>query len=208
MQVTKLDHMGTDLTVANSARVSFGKKKDVFDESDAKIIKFLARESHWSPFGHCSIQFHIKAPIFVARQLGKHQVGLVWNEISRRYVSYEPEFYVPVEWRSKPLNAKQGSSNKKIKIECDITEYNKNCLDMYNYLLKNDVAPEMARMVLPQNMMTEWYWSGSLYAFSRICKLRLEASAQEETQEIAKMISCECEKLFPISWKSLQESSN
>ena len=99
MDVELVDHMGDDLTVVNAARVSFGKKKEVFDFGDTRLIKFLAKHDHWSPFGHCSMQFHIKAPIFVARQLVKHQVGLVWNEISRRYVDDEPEFYIPKEWR-------------------------------------------------------------------------------------------------------------
>ena len=152
--------------------------------------------------GHCQVQFHIKAPMFVARQLGKHQVGLVWNELSRRYVDSDPEFYNPPNWRLRAENVKQGSSDNTI--EYDITEYNKICLKMYNDLLDKNIAPEMARMVLPQNIMTEWYWTGSLYAFSRICKLRLAKDAQWETRQIAQMINDECQKLFPISWEALK----
>ena len=142
MQVVKLDHMGSDLTVANAARCSFGKMKEVLDKSDEKLIKYLATNFHFSPFTHCFVQFRITAPIFVCRQLFKHQVGLTINEESRRYISNEPEFYVPKEWRAKPENAKQGSSDKKIKLDFDITDYNKNCLNMYNHLLEQGVAPE------------------------------------------------------------------
>lgn len=202
MQVSIVDHMGSDLTVANAARVSFGKRKSVIDKADEKLINYLAKHNHWSPFGHCQIQFHIKAPMFVARQLGKHQVGLVWNEISRRYVDSEPEFYNPPNWRLKAENVKQGSSNETV--EFDISEHNKICLNMYNELLSKNIAPEMARMVLPVNIITEWWWSGSLAAFSRICKLRLASDTQQETRQIAEMISYECEKLFPISWVALK----
>lgn len=202
MEVLLVDYMGSDLTVANAARVSFGKRKSIMDKSDEKLIGFLAKHSHWTPFGHCQVQFHIKAPMFVARQLGKHQVGLVWNEISRRYVDSDPEFYSPSNWRLRAANVKQGSSNETV--EYDITEYNKMCLNTYNDLLSKNIAPEMARMVLPMNIMTEWWWSGSLAAFSRICKLRLAKDAQWETRVIAEMISNECEKLFPVSWAALK----
>ena len=153
MEVKVIDVMGTDLTVVNAARVSFKKEHLKFDnEKDEKLIKYLATHEHWSPFGHCSMQFHIKAPIFVARQLVKHQVGLVWNEVSRRYVDDEPEFYIPKNWRLKADNKKQGSSDETI-------EYNIDGSIMfvkqtYENLLKAGVAPEMARMVLPQNLYT------------------------------------------------------
>lgn len=220
MQVTLLDFMGGDLSVVNAARCSFGKRKEPIghevitvmneerkinkvDEDDAKLIRYLAKHGHWTPFGHAMVQFHIKAPIFVARQLGKHQTGLVWNEISRRYVDNDPEFYTPSEWRLRAKNVKQGSSDEVIKY--DITEYNKNALKMYNTILENGIAPEMARMVLPQNMMTEWIWSGSLYAFVRICKLRLEHSTQKETREVCELIEKQCRTLFPVSWGSFFE---
>lgn len=198
--------MGTDLTVVNAARVSHGKRIKIMDKPDEKLIIYLAKHNHWTPFGHASVQFHIKAPMFVARQLGKHQVGLVWNEISRRYVDSDPEFYNPPNWRLRAENVKQGSSNETI--EFDITEYNKVCLNMYNELLSKNIAPEMARMVLPQSIITEWYWTGSLYAFYRICRLRLAPDAQWETRQIAKMISEECQKLFPVCWSALMNNSS
>lgn len=204
MQVEVLDHMGSDLTVVNAARCSFDKFHNEFDnDKDSKLIKYLATHLHWSTFSHCMMSFRIKAPIFVARQLGKHQVGLSWNEVSRRYVSDTPEFYVPVEWRTKARNVKQGSSDKTVKIELNVEEYNNNCLKMYNDLLDTGVAPEMARMLLPQNMMTTWWWTGSLYAFCRVCKLRLDPTAQKETRDVAQLIYDECLKLFPVSWTHL-----
>ena len=204
MQVELIDHMGDDLTVVNAARVSFGKKKTAFDFGDTRLIKFLAKHDHWSPFGHCSVQFHIKAPIFVARQLVKHQVGLVWNEISRRYVDNEPEFYIPKEWRLRAEDKKQGSSEETIEYNIDgsiqfVTQTYKN-------LLGAGVAPEMARMVLPQNLYTEWYWSGTLMAFARVCNLRCAKDTQYETQIIANKIDGYGHKLFPASWPELRNT--
>jgi thymidylate synthase (FAD) len=202
MNVNLIDVMGTDLSVVNAARVSFAKESNEFSDKDAKLINYLAKHNHWSPFGHASLQFRIKAPIFVARQLVKHQVGLVWNEVSRRYVDDEPEFYIPENWRLKADDKKQGSSDETIKYSIDSTmEYVK---QTYDNLLKADVAPEMARMVLPQNLYTEWYWSGSLMAFARVCNLRCKPDTQWETQLIAEMINLKSEELFPISWKALR----
>ena len=196
-----IEKLGSDLSVVNAARVSFSKKKDVFDEKDEKLIKYLADHNHWSPFGHATLQFLIKAPVFVARQLVKHQVGLVWNEVSRRYVDDEPQFYMPFIWRGKPENKKQGSSDKEI--EYDISSTIQYVKETYNNLLKEGVAPEMARMVLPQNMMTEWYWTGSLYAFARVCNLRNKEDAQEETRMITQPLSRHIKDHFPISAKYL-----
>ena len=211
MEVTLIDYMGSDLTVVNAARVSFGKRKGKaeFDNSDKKLINYLARHNHWSPFGHCSIQFYIKAPVFVARQLVKHQVGLTWNEISRRYVDTEPEFFEPDVWRSAADDKKQGSSDEAINISSHSKRVYQQVLLKakwtYEDLLKQGVCPEQARMVLPQSMITEWYWSGTLYAFARVCNLRCKPDAQQETREIANMIDKECGKLFPISWGALIE---
>jgi thymidylate synthase (FAD) len=152
------------------------------------------------------LQFRIKAPIFVARQLGKHQVGLSWNEISRRYVDYEPEFYVPSKWRLRADNIKQGSSSEEI--EYNVTSTMQYVQQTYDNLLREGVAPEMARMVLPQNMMTEWYWSGSLYAFARVCQLRLDSTAQVEVQEVARQLSAHCLTLFRHSWSALMKGDN
>ena len=210
--VTLIDHMGSDLSVVNAARVSFAKAHTEFDEKqDTKLIKYLAKHNHWSPFGHASAQFHIKAPIFVARQLVKHQVGLVWNEMSRRYVDDEPDFYQPKEWRKASKNKKQGSSDEIIMgvdiILADTHVHNlyRASLASYNELLRIGVAPEMARMVLPQSLYTEWYWSGSLMAFARICNLRCKPDAQKETQDVAWKIDKYARKLFPASWKALRD---
>ena len=199
--------MGTDLSVVNAARVSFGKKKEKFEDGDAFLIKYLAEHNHWSPFGHCMLQFHIKAPIFVARQLVKHQVGLVWNEISRRYVDTEPEFYEVDKWRGRPIDKKQGSDGEVEKQgSCMYSKQmvENNAIIAYNDLLGAGVAPEQARMVLPQSLMTEWYWSGSLYAFARVCNLRCADDAQYETRSIANEIDTQCKIKFPVSWKELR----
>ena len=207
MDVELVDHMGSDLTVVNAARVSFGKRKKEFTEGDKKLIAFLAKHGHWSPFGHCSIQFHIKAPVFVARQLVKHQIGLTWNEISRRYVDYEPEFYEVDKWRGQPIDKKQGSDGEVEKQgSCSYSKQmvENNAIIAYNDLLDAGVAPEQARMVLPQSLMTEWYWSGSLYAFARVCNLRCADDAQYETRSIANEIDTLCKIEFPVSWKELR----
>ena len=207
IHVSRMDSMGSDLTVANAARVSFAKHKEELDVSDEKLIKFLAEHGHWSPFSHVFIQFKIDAPIFVARQLQKHQVGLAWNEVSRRYVDSTPEFYSPDEWRRRATDKKQGSMSEPVpsqKVVKSIKEeFDAVALDCYNRLLKLKVCPEQARMVLPQDMMTSWYWSGSVYAFSRVCNLRLKEDAQAETREVAQSISNHCAIEFPISWKNL-----
>lgn len=213
--------MGTDLSVVNAARVSFDKessfsefyscKADEEDkivsyklkETDVKLINYLAKHNHWSPFAHTSIQLRVKAPIFVARQLVKHQVGGVWNEVSRRYVDSEPEFYFPEVWRGKPENAKQGSSGEVNLVDVNTHAPVLDCLNYYSYLLKRGVAPEQARMILPQNTMTEWVWTGSLQFFARVCQLRLDAHAQQETQEVAQHIDKICAGLFPASWAAL-----
>ena len=208
MEVELVDHMGSDLTVVNAARVSFGKKKEKFEDGDEKLIKYLAKHNHWSPFGHCMLQFHIKAPIFVARQLVKHQVGLVWNEISRRYVDTEPEYYEVDKWRGQPIDKKQGSDGEVEKQgSCAYSKQmvENNAIIAYNDLLDAGVAPEQARMVLPQSLMTEWYWSGSLYAFARVCNLRCKPDAQKETQMVADQIDVLAKELFPNSWEALRD---
>ena len=209
IHVSRMDSMGSDLTVANAARVSFAKHKEELDEGDEKLIKFLAVHGHWSPFSHVFMQFKIDAPIFVARQLQKHQVGLAWNEVSRRYVDSEPEFYSPDEWRRRATDKKQGSMSEPVPSQKVVNsikkEYDTVALDCYNRLLKLKVCPEQARMLLPQDMMTSWYWSGSVYAFSRVCNLRLKEDAQAETREVAQSISNHCAIEFPISWKHLIE---
>tara|TARA_R100000455_G_C6239196_1_gene98591 strand:- start:255 stop:881 length:627 start_codon:yes stop_codon:yes gene_type:complete len=208
MEVSLVDKMGTDLSVVNAARVSYAKTKEVFDDKDEKLIKYLAEHEHWSPFAHANLQFRIKAPVFVARQLVKHQVGLVWNEVSRRYVDDKPELFHPESWRGRPKNSKQGSSGE---LELDtITKHRYEiamleCINVYNSLLQKNVAPEQARMVLPQSMMTEWYWSGTVYAFARVCNLRCKPDTQKETQDVANVIDKLAGEAFPHCWKYLRK---
>jgi thymidylate synthase (FAD) len=203
--VEYMDHMGSDLTVVNAARVSFDKEHEEFDHrTDRGLIKYLAQHNHWSPFAHCSVTFRVKAPIFVARQLVKHTVGFSWNEVSRRYVDNEPEFYIPTEWRARADNVKQGSSDTEIAFLTDPAKVlTADALDTYKFMLKAGVCPEQARMVLPQNTMTEWIWTGTLYAWARMCQLRLDSHTQKETREVAQAVTDNMANLFPTSWEFL-----
>jgi thymidylate synthase (FAD) len=200
VKASLVDSTGSDLTVVNAARVSFGKRVDEFTEKDEKLIKYLAREGHISPFGHCFASFHIKAPIFVARQLVKHKF-LRWNEISRRYVDDEPEFYVPEVWRGRSKDKKQGSEG--VVDYGVLVDYYDTCLFQYQDLLAEGVAPEQARMVLPQSTMTEWYWSGSLDAFASMYNLRIKPDTQYESRVIAQQIGELLTPRFPVSWGAL-----
>lgn len=211
IEVSLIDHMGSDLSVVNAARVSFGKKSDKMSEKNEKLIKYLAQHKHMSPFGHCFASFHVKAPIFVARQLVKHKF-LRWNEISRRYVDSEPEFYTPEVWRGRSEDKKQGSSGEvsihPMTFVVDPAEDNQKLdeatLDIYKYLLQQKVSPEQARMILPQSTMTEWYWSGSLDAFSDMCNLRCKEDTQYESRLVANQIDVLMSDLYPVSWKELR----
>tara|TARA_R110000751_G_scaffold46192_3_gene104172 strand:+ start:571 stop:1251 length:681 start_codon:yes stop_codon:yes gene_type:complete len=222
IEATYIDHMGSDLSVVNAARVSFGKKShfegrvggpNVLSSRDTKLVNYLAKHKHISPFGHAFASFHIKAPIFVARQLVKHKF-LRWNEISRRYVDDEPELYVPDVWRGRSADKKQGSEGTvELPAYAHITSswkgyegkgnYYSISLHVYKDLLKHGVAPEQARMVLPQSTMTEWYWSGSLDAFADMCRLRCATDTQAETRAVADDISKKMSELFPVSWGAL-----
>ncbi len=210
IDVTLIDSMGSDLTVVNAARVSFNKKSD-WDEdntltvTDSILISYLARHKHMSPFGHCFATFHVKAPVFVARQLVKHKF-LRWNEVSRRYVDHEPEFYEPTTWRKRSKDKKQGSSGEITLGYKTISTLAKNAVwyrKTYKKLIDDGIAPEQARMTLPLSLMTEWYWSGSLDAWSDMCKLRQSEDTQEETRLVANSISMDMGTLFPDSWKAL-----
>jgi thymidylate synthase (FAD) len=218
IKVTYIDHMGSDLSVVNAARVSFGKKSEalgtsgvegrpmtpILNDPDKRLIKYLAKHKHMSPFGHAFASFHVKAPIFVARQLVKHKF-LRWNEISRRYVDDDPEFYIP-ELREAAKDKKQGSgglidlSHQQDEV---IRHAHIEAAKQYKYLLKTGVSEEQARMVLPQSTMTEWYWSGSLDAFADMCILRCKEDTQYETRLVANSISMDMKGLFPASWKAL-----
>lgn len=207
MDAEYVSHMGDDLMVVNSARVSFAKHATALEDSDERLIRYLAKHKHWTPFSHPQICLRIKAPIFVARQLFKHKIGMTENEISRRYVDDKPEFFFPV-LRQRPDNGmKQGSKDEfPVNLEaCEavVLASQKYAETTYKFLLKQNVAPEQARMVLPQSMYTEWYWTGSLAAYARVCNLRLDPHAQLETQQIAEKISTIIRPLFPISWSAL-----
>lgn len=234
IQVTLIDHMGSDLSVVNAARVSFHKEsewewvsrepteKDMkenfypeypieriefakLQDRDAKLINFLAKHKHTSPFNHAFITMRIKAPIFVARQLVKHKF-MPWNEVSRRYVDDEPEFYIP-EWRERADNVKQGSKEGAYSIPAIdfyfTSDYLNTSLKLYKELLNSNVAPEQARMVLPQNMMTEWIWSGTLGAWCDMLRLRLDPHTQYESRIVAQKARAIIEPLFPVSVKAL-----
>ena len=200
--------MGGDLGVVNAARVSFDKNVTELSGQDAKLIKYLAEHNHWSPFGHAQVQVRCKAPLFVARQLGKHQVGLVWNEVSRRYVDSDPEFWIPEVVHQRPdKSLKQGCGDVHIDtldIIFDIRGVTGDYFDNYIWLLEAGVAPEEARMVLPQNTMTEWIWTGSVAAFARIIKLREDGHTQKSgTQEFAHKLRSAVYDTAPLSFTAL-----
>ena len=218
MKVEYIDHMGSDLSVVNAARVSFDKESwwdedELFDyvlkPADARLIGYLASHGHWSPFAHTSISMRWKAPIFVARQLVKHQVGLTWNEVSRRYVKTEPELWWPEKWRKAAENVKQGSSDDDyfdgewdaVLEDCKL--WSKKAVEDYSKLIEQGMCPEQARMFLPQHVLTEWIWTGSLYAWVRVWKQRTYPNAQLETRELVKQIEPIIKQHFPVSWEAL-----
>jgi thymidylate synthase (FAD) len=208
MEVTLIDSMGTDALVVDSARVSFSKEASNYtEEQNAKLIRYLATHGHFTPFTHPQISIREKVPIFVARQRFKHTVGFSYNEVSRRYVDDKPEFYIPDGWRQKADNKKQGSmeelvaSNKQM---CDLYAELINFVSVtYAAMLEYNVAPELARMVLPQSMYTEYFVTGSLAAFARAYKLRSEEHAQKEIQDLAVEWDKLIRPLFPVSWAAL-----
>ena len=217
MRVELLDHMGDDLAVCNAARVSFDKitewdqdeyGRQSVSERDEKLISYLAKHHHWTPFSHCYAKFRIKAPLFCRAQLFKHKVGLTENEVSRRYVDSEPEFYVPKRWRKRAEDKKQGSSDEELPFQYDIDMLWRFQAETYQMLLSDGVCPEQARMVLPQSMYTEWIWSGSIAAFARVYQQRTSDHAQHETKQIALQIGELLEPLFPVSWKALCDTSS
>lgn len=206
IKVEYVDKMGSDLSVVNAARVSFDKVSESFTDGDSRLIAYLAKHNHWSPFAHTSLQLRIKAPIFVARQLVKHQVGLVWNEVSRRYVDSDPEFYLPDVVHYKPDNAKQGAGSEHeftFEVIQSILGNSERALDLYKSLLEDGVAPEEARMVLPLNTHTEWIWTGSAMAFARVINQRLDSHAQGATREVAQQIYNIAVEHFPATIKAL-----
>ena len=250
IKVEYVDHMGTDLSTVNSARVSFDKESDwedcsedpdmardaevladlhhttireqfakfsdnkgVLKTEDKGLVKYLASHHHTTPSRHNAVTIRCHAPIFIARQLGKHQAGLSWNEVSRRYVDTPPEFFVPDEWRGRPDGSIKQGSGVKVSVKpfrpmgLDFADHNTKFLDAisgyYNHLLQQGVAPEMARMVLPQSMMTSWYWTGNLLAFAHVYKERIAEGAQLEAQWFAEDLDKVIRPLFPESWSAL-----
>ena len=206
MKAELLDCLGSDLTVVNAARVSFAVETDQFRDKDKKLIRYLAAHGHWTPFAHVQVQLRIKAPVFVARQLVKHQAGLVWNEISRRYVDFTPEFHAPEAWRKRAPDKKQGSLNETFegrdeeRFDEKYWDLMTRCETIYNNMLASGVVPEQARMVLPQSMMTEWYWTGSLAAFGRVVSQRISEDAQYECRVVAEKIDQLLVNHEPISY--------
>ncbi len=237
MKVELMAHSGNDLLVVNTARASFGKESSMeiigwkeydteeglpeawaimgLKEKDKKLLDYLAREKHVLPFRHPQVTLRCKTPIFLARQLGKHQVGMSWSEESRRYITTEPEFYWPDKWRKKADNVKQGSSDEEFNIfsvsqgiypdaEVHARDYMEIGVELYTKLVEAGCAPEQARMILPQAAMTTWVWTGSLLSFYQLYKLRAEAHAQKEARDFAEMIKAEVSKLYPESWAALE----
>jgi thymidylate synthase (FAD) len=201
--------MGTDLTVVNAARVSFAKVQEDLQESDKGLINYLAKHNHWTPFAHAQITLRVTAPVPIRTQCFKHKQGFVENEESRRYISGTPKIYYPEIWRKKPEgSAKQGSEGVH-----DMSQYwgavYKNLTDtavhMYDRMIEDGVAPEQARLVLPQGAEVSWYWTGSLAAYARFCKQRSDSHAQVEIQELAATVSTIIEQLYPMSWKALTD---
>lgn len=214
IEVRYISHMGDDLAVVNAARVSFARHSDRFREQDARLLNYLAHHKHFTPFAHPQLSVHVRAPVFVARQCFKSKVGFVENEVSRRYVDAEPEFYTPRVWRGRAASAKQGSSDIEvayIPLEGStpvppgliVEDLYRTAKETYEALIEGGVAPEQARMVLPQAMMTEWIWTGSLAAFARFVGLRQSSDAQAETAEVAWHCADILERLFPMSWAAL-----
>ena len=204
------DTFGSDLTVVNAARVSFAKEVCEFKEGDRKLINYLVKHNHISPFFHPQIRFRLKMPIFVAREWFRHTIGFSRNEVSRRYVDDEPEIFIPEELRARDSNKKQGSKDSSIEnndaMVQKIRDFSNQSLELYNELLEEQVAPEVARGVLPQNMYTEFIETASLYGYMRLCRLRIDPQAQKEIREYATLISKLLEQKFPASMKAFFEN--
>jgi thymidylate synthase (FAD) len=208
MRVTYVDHAGSDLSVVNAARVSFDKWHETFDQDkDTRLIRFLARHNHISPFNHTFITLHVKAPVFVARQLVKHKF-MPWNEMSGRYVTFEPEFHTPDEFRAKAEDKKQGSGEA-IKddsiLRMIFAEAHHDAFKAYESALSNGLCEEQARGLLPLDLMTQWFWSGTLGAWASMYNLRTKPDAQAETRNIAEQAGNIIAPLFPVSWEALTQ---
>ena len=230
MKVEYVDHSGSDILVVNAARASFGKesswdiveyygedehgefidKVKVLSPKDIRLINYLAEHKHVLPFRHPHLTLRCKAPLFVARQLMKHQVGFSWSEESRRYIKTEPEFYWPDEWRKAAENVKQGSSDDIVDLSyatrMALDDYKTDAAYLYEKLLEDGVAPEQARTVLPVSMETTWVWTGSLLAWVSMLKQRLDSHTQKETRDFAQMVAPVVAHYYPHSYEALMKN--
>lgn len=208
IEVEYIDHMGSDINIVNAARVSYAKEVQEFNlDTDYKLLTYLAKHDHWSPFAHTCISVRCKVPLFLARQLVKHQVGGNWNEESRRYISTEPEFWLPEQWHYKPQNSKQGSGavHPLTHVLSEWTyENSERSLKLYQAMLTHEVAPEEARMVLPLNTMTNYIWTGSLLFFRRVIAQREDSHAQLAAQEYAKKLQAVVRPVYQYGYKALE----
>jgi len=212
MRCDYLDHMGSDLSVINAARVSFDKTSRLNEKgglfpSDAKLISYLAKHDHWTPFAHTSVQLRMQAPVPIRTQAFKHKQGFVENEESRRYISSRPVLFVPDEFRKAPEGSiKQGSGETHPDTEIIKQIYIKKCedlIDFYEAMVRNGVCPEQARFALPQGVEVNWVWTGNLYAFANFYNKRTDSNAQKEIQVLANLVADIVKPLFPVSWEAL-----
>lgn len=209
IKVELLDSMGTDLDVVNAARVSFNNYSGIFCDKDEKLIKYLARYNHWTPFAHTALKFRIAAPVPIRTQCFKHKVGMTENEESRRYISTTPEIFIPEFFRSKPEGSiKQGSGEKHQFSDCWLASYKAivgEAVATYEDMLADGICPEQARFVLPQGAIVNWIWTGNLVSFANFYNKRTDTNAQREVQVVAELVGKEVERIFPVSWKALTE---
>jgi len=209
--VELLEVFGNDLSVVNAARVSFAKESHEMTLGDEKLISYLAKHNHNSPFFHPQIRFRLKMPIFVAREWFRHQIGFARNEVSRRYVDTPPECWIPSleDFRQRDKNLKQGSKDTPVEraeeLYLTVKNHTDGCVSLYTHLLEQNVAPEIARCVLPQSMMTEFIETGSLAAYARLYGLRNDPHAQKEIRLYAQKVGELLEVKFPVSWKALTQ---
>ena len=222
MKAQYIDHMGDDLSVVRAAKVSFaddGTVQKYIDDTEAQklgcrshtaLIRYLAKHNHWTPFGHTAITLRMAAPVPIRTQCFKHKVGFVENEESRRYISSKPELFVPKRFRLKPVGSvKQGSGGEHPESERWKIYYRDSCeraIDLYTWMLEEQVCPEQARLVLPQGVEVNWYWTGSLSAYARFVNQRTDPHAQQEVQELAQQVASIIAPLYPVSWQELTRS--
>ena len=209
IKVELINHMGSDLDVVNAARVSFAKTALEFTDQDARLIRYLAVNDHWTPFAHTAIQLRVAAPVPIRTQCFKHKIGLVENEESRRYISTRPEIYIPDQFRAKPVGSiKQGSADRHESSEGWRQEYIRltgACVDLYMQMVEDGVCPEQARFVLPQGAIVNWIWTGNLVAFANFYNKRIDTHAQQEVRDVAVIVDTLIRPLFPVSWDALTQ---